>query len=64
MAVSFLLRHLECNDRFLAPGWHSCAQRSINPTCTVLLGTSAYQSVQDALFRRQHRLVTAGDEAV
>ena len=37
---------------------------SLNPTCTVPLSTSAYQNVQDALFRRQHRLVTAGDEAV
>ena len=64
MAVSFLLKHLECNDCSLAPCWHSCAQRSLDPTCTVLMGTSAYQSVQDALFRRQHRLVTAGDEAV
>ena len=26
-------------------------------------GTSAYQSVQDALLRRQHCLVTAGDKA-
>ena len=62
--VSFLLRHSECSGR-LHGARMALFVRGGRSTLPVQCywGTSAYQSVQDALLRRQHCLVTAGDKA-
>ena len=64
MAVSFLLKRSGGSGRSVVRWLHYlCVEADLTLPAQCYWGTSAYQSVQDALFRRHHCLVTASDKA-
>ena len=64
MAVSCLLKHSRGSDRSVVRRLHYlCAEADLTLLAQCYWGTLAYQNVHDALFRRHHCLVTAGDKA-